>query len=108
MEIPVRKIDRGYFKLSRKSPTHEFSLLIPAQLSQVWTCMRLKQWFGSDPPIRLSYIVKRTDEPTGRGSAYPVTIVQLVSNKLEKEIYRRLETNTAQGALLDWCKKGEL
>lgn len=43
------------------------------------------------------------------GQKFPVTIVQLVSTKLEQEIYRRLETNTTmQGALLDMVRKGEL
>ena len=43
------------------------------------------------------------------GQRYPTSIVQLVSTKLEQEIYRRLETNTVlQGAMLDWISKGEL
>lgn len=43
------------------------------------------------------------------GQKYPTTIVQLVSHKLEREIYHRLATNTSmQGLLLDMVRKGEL
>jgi len=43
------------------------------------------------------------------GQLFPVTIVQIVSNNLEREIYRRLETNTSlQGALLDAVRRDEL
>jgi SNF2 family DNA or RNA helicase len=49
---------------------------------------------------------KRAHRP---GQKFPVTIVQLVSNLLEKEIFRRLDHNeTMQGVLLDMIKKGEL
>ncbi len=49
---------------------------------------------------------KRAHRP---GQKYPVTVVQIVSNKLEQEIYRRLESNESlQGALLDAVRKGEL
>jgi SNF2 family DNA or RNA helicase len=49
---------------------------------------------------------KRAHRP---GQRYPVSVVQLVSNPLEKEIYRRLDTNASlQGVLLDMVKKGEL
>lgn len=43
------------------------------------------------------------------GQTWPTTIFQLVSNKLEEEIFRRMETNTSlQGALLEAVRKGEL
>jgi SNF2 family DNA or RNA helicase len=64
-------------------------------------------WFGTTDKTEL-YLQgnKRAHRP---GQKHPVTIVQLVSNKLEQEIYRRLETNTSlQGALLDLVRKGEL
>ena len=49
---------------------------------------------------------KRAHRP---GQKYPVTVVQLVSNKLEQEIYRRLENNESmQGALLDAVRRGEI
>jgi SNF2 family DNA or RNA helicase len=49
---------------------------------------------------------KRAHRP---GQKYPVTVVQLVSNKLEQEIYRRLENNQSmQGALLDAVQRGDL
>ena len=49
---------------------------------------------------------KRAHRP---GQKYPVTVVQIVSNPLEREIYRRLENNESlQGALLDAVRRGEL
>lgn len=49
---------------------------------------------------------KRAHRP---GQKFPVTIVQLVSNPLEREIFRRLENNLSmQGALLDAVRNGEL
>lgn len=74
MEIPVKKIARGYFKLSRKNPNHEFSLLIPAQLRTDLTFLQLKQLYGSDPQTKLSYICKRTDVPIGQAN-----VIQLLS-----------------------------
>lgn len=50
--------------------------------------------------------IKRAHRP---GQKWPVAVVQLVSNKLEIEIYRRLETNTSmQGVLLDAIRQGDL
>jgi hypothetical protein len=38
-----------------------------------------------------------------------VTVVQIVSNPLEREIFRRLETNESlQGVLLNAVRKGDL
>jgi SNF2 family DNA or RNA helicase len=49
---------------------------------------------------------KRAHRP---GQKYPVTIVEIVSNALEQEIFRRLENNLSlQGALLDVIRKGEI
>lgn len=43
------------------------------------------------------------------GQKFPVAVVQIVSNKLEREIYNRLENNASmQGLLLDMVAKGEL
>lgn len=64
-------------------------------------------WFGPIDKNEL-YIQgnKRINRP---GQKYPMTIVQLVSTPLEREIFRRLETNTSmQGALLDMVQRGEL
>lgn len=64
-------------------------------------------WYGTTDKTEL-YLqaCKRAHRP---GQKFPVTVVQLVSNALEREIYRRLENNTAlQGALLDVVRKGEL
>ncbi len=57
-------------------------------------------WVGPIDKTRL-YIQgnRRAHRP---GQLWPVTVYQLVSNALEKEMFRRLETNTSmQGALLD-------
>lgn len=68
---------------------------------------RVACWYGPTDKTEL-YIQanKRLHRP---GQKYPVTVTQIVSNKLEHEIYKRLETNTSlQGALLDMIRKGEL
>jgi len=64
-------------------------------------------WFGPTDKTELYLQAnKRAHRP---GQRYPVTVVQLVSNPLEREIYRRLDTNTTmQGMLLDLVRKGEL
>jgi SNF2 family DNA or RNA helicase len=50
--------------------------------------------------------IKRAHRP---GQRYPVTVVQLVSNKLEREIFTRLERNESmQGLLLDMVKEDRL
>ncbi len=50
--------------------------------------------------------IKRICRP---GQKWPMTVVQIVSNKLEQEIFNRLERNeTMQGALLEAIKRGEL
>jgi hypothetical protein len=49
---------------------------------------------------------KRVHRP---GQKHPTTIYQIVSNPLEREIYRRLETNTSmQGVLLEMVRRGEI
>lgn len=64
-------------------------------------------WYGITDKTELYLQAnKRAHRP---GQKFPVTVVQLVSNALEKEIFRRLETNTTlQGVLLDMVKKGEI
>jgi len=43
------------------------------------------------------------------GQKFPVSVVQIVSNPLEREIYKRLATNASlQGSLLDLVARGEL
>jgi SNF2 family DNA or RNA helicase len=64
-------------------------------------------WYGSTDKTELWLQANRRAHRPGQ--KFPVTIVQLVSNKLEIEIYRRLETNTTlQGLMLDLVRKGEL
>lgn len=49
---------------------------------------------------------KRCHRP---GQSHPVSIIQIVSNPLEKEIYKRLANNaTMQGSLLDLIRTGQL
>lgn len=64
-------------------------------------------WYGTVDKAELYMQAnKRAHRP---GQRYPVTVVQLVSNALEREIYRRLETNTSlQGALLEAVRHGDL
>lgn len=64
-------------------------------------------WFG---PVDKTELYLQANKRAHRpGQKHPVTVVQLVSNKLEQEIYRRLENNeTMQGALLDMVRRGEL
>lgn len=64
-------------------------------------------WYGiTDRSEVFAQANKRAHRP---GQKYPVTVVQLVSNPLEREIFRRLENNLSlQGALLDTIRKGDL
>ncbi len=64
-------------------------------------------WFGGTDKAELyQQANKRAHRP---GQKFPVTVVQIVSNALEREIYRRLETNTSlQGVLLEMVRKGEI
>jgi SNF2 family DNA or RNA helicase len=64
-------------------------------------------WYGPTDKTELyQQGIKRAHRP---GQKYPVTVVQLVSNKLEREIYKRLENNTSmQGLLLDMVRRGEI
>ena len=64
-------------------------------------------WFG---PTDKAEIYQQANRRMHRpGQTFPSTVVQIVSNPLEREIYKRLESNTAlQGALLDVIRRGEL
>jgi SNF2 family DNA or RNA helicase len=64
-------------------------------------------WYGPTDKAELyAQANKRLHRP---GQKFPVSIVQIVSNKLEIEIFRRLENNLSlQGTLLDMAKRGEL
>lgn len=64
-------------------------------------------WYGTTEKTELYLQAnKRAHRP---GQTGPVSVIQLVSNKLEREIFRRLENNESmQGALLDLVRKGEL
>jgi SNF2 family DNA or RNA helicase len=64
-------------------------------------------WFGTTDKTELYLQAnKRAHRP---GQKYPVTVVQIVSNPLEREIFRRLETNESlQGVLLNAVRKGDL
>lgn len=64
-------------------------------------------WYG---PVDKTELYLQANRRAHRpGQKFPVTVVQFVSNALEREIFRRLETNTTmQGALLDAVRRGEL
>ncbi len=64
-------------------------------------------WFS---PVDRAEIYAQANKRAHRpGQKYPVSIVQIVSNKLEIEIFRRLENNLSlQGTLLDMASRGEL
>ena len=64
-------------------------------------------WYGiTDKPELYAQANRRAHRP---GQKYPVTVVQLVSNKLEQEVFRRLENNLSlQGTLLDMVRAGQL
>lgn len=64
-------------------------------------------WYG---PVDKTELYLQANKRAHRpGQKYPVTVVQIVSNPLEREIYRRLESNTTlQGALLDMVRQGTL
>ena len=64
-------------------------------------------WYGTcESTEEYQQANRRAHRP---GQKYPVTVVQIVSNALEREIYKRLETNSSlQGALLEMIRKGEL
>lgn len=68
---------------------------------------RLVAWFGPvDRAETFAQANKRAHRP---GQKYPVSVVQIVSNKLEIEIFRRLENNLSlQGSLLDLAREGGL
>jgi SNF2 family DNA or RNA helicase len=63
-------------------------------------------WFGCTDKAELyAQANKRAHRP---GQKYPVTVVQITSNVLEREIFKRLENNLSlQGVLLDAVTKGE-
>ena len=64
-------------------------------------------WYGPTDKTELYLQAnKRAHRP---GQQHPVTVVQIVSNKLEREIFRRLEANeTLQGCLLQMVREGKI
>jgi SNF2 family DNA or RNA helicase len=64
-------------------------------------------WYGPTDKTELYLQAnKRAHRP---GQKYPVTVVQIVSTTLEKEVFRRLESNESlQGALLQMVREGKL
>lgn len=64
-------------------------------------------WYG--PVDRTELYLQANRRAWRPGQKYPVTIVQIVATPLEREIFRRLETNeTLQGLLLDMVRKDTL
>lgn len=64
-------------------------------------------WFGTTDKTELYLQAnKRAHRP---GQQHLVTVVQIVSNKLEREIFRRLEANESlQGLLLQMVREGKI
>lgn len=63
-------------------------------------------WFGATD--RAKAWIQGNARVRRPGQKYPSVCFQLVSNKLEEEIFDRLETNTSmQGMMLDAIRKGE-
>ena len=64
-------------------------------------------WYG--PTDRTELYLQANRRAHRPGQKHPVTVVQIVSNKLEREIYRRLESNESlQGLLLEMVREGKL
>lgn len=64
-------------------------------------------WFG--PTDRTELYLQANRRAYRPGQTWPVTVVQMVSTPLEKEIYRRLDSNeTMQGVLLQLVREGKL
>lgn len=64
-------------------------------------------WYG--PTDRTELYLQANKRAHRPGQTHPVTVVQIVSNKLEREIYRRLESNESlQGLLLQMVREGKI
>ena len=64
-------------------------------------------WYG--PTDRTELYLQANRRAHRPGQKHPVTVVQIVSNKLEREIYRRLESNESlQGVLLQMVREGKI
>jgi SNF2 family DNA or RNA helicase len=64
-------------------------------------------WYG--PTDKTEFYLQANKRAHRPGQSFPVTVVQIVSNTLEKEIFRRLESNESlQGALLQMVRENKL
>ena len=64
-------------------------------------------WFG--PTDRTELYIQANRRAFRPGQKFPTAVVQIISNALEAEIFRRLENNTTlQGSLLRWIEEGTL
>jgi SNF2 family DNA or RNA helicase len=64
-------------------------------------------WYG--PTDRTELYLQANARAYRPGQKHPVTIVQLVSNQLEKEIFRRLDNKERlQGVLLEMVREGKI
>ena len=105
--VSAKERDRIFSNFQEKSDPH-ILLADPTAMAHGLDlyAARMVVWYGSTDRNEL-YLQgnKRAHRP---GQKYPVTVVQLASTPLEREIYRRLDTQTTmQGALLDLIKRGE-
>jgi SNF2 family DNA or RNA helicase len=107
---PTSDRDRArIFSAFQLGPDPRLLIVDPGCVSHgldLWAA-RTVVWYGPTEKTELYLQAnKRAHRP---GQTGPVSVIQLVSNKLEREIFRRLENNeTMQGALLDLVRKGEL
>jgi SNF2 family DNA or RNA helicase len=99
------------FEAFQKSSDSEPRLLIadPGTMAHgldLWQAQTII-WYGNTDKTELYLQANRRAHRPGQ--KYPVTVVQIVSNPLEREIYKRLESNTSlQGALLDMVRTGQI
>lgn len=102
--------DRGrIFQAFQEETAPRILIADPGTLAHgldLWAA-RTVVWFGAiDKTEVYLQANRRIHRP---GQKFPTTIVQIVSNQLEREIFRRLETNESlQGLLLEMVRKGEL
>ena len=108
-ETPQR--DRSDIFERFQSPEDGLRLLIadPGTMAHgldLWQA-RTVVWYGATERTELYLQAnKRAHRP---GQQHPVTVVQLVSNPLEREVYKRLESNESlQGLLLQMVREGKI
>jgi SNF2 family DNA or RNA helicase len=113
-ETPTRERERVFAAFQQYSDVgtdgHSLKMLIadPGTMAHgldLWQAQTVV-WFG--PTDRTELYLQANRRAHRPGQKHPVTVVQIVSTKLEREIYRRLENNESlQGALLQMVRQGK-